>query len=91
MHLTQLRGNRLAGAIALEARALVVLKLVELQEPRTLAGGHRQPQLALTVSEQKAGRVHPQQADAALHEQVEQVERVEVVDKAVCEVYERLR
>ena len=81
----------MAAAVAVEAGALVVLNLVELQEPGALAGGHRQPQLVLTVGEQEPRRGHAQEVDTALHEHVEQVERIEVVAQAVGKFDKRLR
>ena len=69
----------------------MVLELVELQEPGALARGHRQPQLVLTVGEQQPCRGHAQEVDTALHEHVEQVEHIEVVDQAVGKFDKRLR
>jgi len=63
-------------------------QLAQLQQPGLLAGGRRQPQLAARVGQHDPGRGRGQEGDAAVGEQVQEVDDVEVGDHRVGQLYE---
>jgi hypothetical protein len=79
-----------AGAVALDARALVVLEREELQQAGVLVRGGDDLQFAVRVHEQDAGRRHVEQLDAARGQPVQQVDDVEVLDQGVRDLHEDL-
>jgi hypothetical protein len=83
-------GDRGAVVVALQAGAFVVLELEELQQAHVLVGGGHQAQLAVAVREQYARRAGAEQPDAAVGEQAEEVDQIEVGDQTVREFDERL-
>jgi hypothetical protein len=73
------------GAVAVQARALLVLQLQELHQLGVLTGGGHDAQLVVGVGEQEAGGVGGQQGHAVGDELVEHVDDVVVVDQGVGE------
>ena len=78
-----------AGPVALEAGALLVLQLEELQHPHLLAGARRHPEQAGRVGDHQPRGVHVEQGHAVLGQAVQEVEHVVVVDQRVSQVDER--
>ena len=80
-----------AVAEAIQARALVVLDLEQLDQPGRLAGRRCHPQLAARVGQHHPGRRHGEQRDAAVGEEVQEVDHVEIGDHGVRQVDECAR
>ena len=77
--------DRGAGAVAVQAGALLVLQLQQLHQLGVLAGGGDHAQLSVGVAEHDPGGVGGQQGHAVGDEPVEQVDDVVVVDQGVGE------
>ena len=80
----------LPGAVAVQARSLVVLDLEQLHDPGLLGRGRHQPQRAPAVGQQQPGRVHLQQLDAPVGERLQELHQVIPGDQGVRQFHERL-
>ena len=78
-------GDGRAGAVAVDARSFVSLELEEFELAGLFGGGGQQAQLLQWIGEKHTGRGDVEQTGAALGELGEQVDDVEVVEKAVDE------
>ncbi|MGH3854117.1 MAG: hypothetical protein ACRDR6_11600 [Pseudonocardiaceae bacterium] len=65
--------DRFAGAVALQAGALVVLRW-KLQQVDGVGGGGHHPQLVVGVAQQQPGRGHVEELHAAIHQQVQELD-----------------
>ena len=84
--------HRGSGVHALDAgSALAALQLEELQHPGRLAGGGQELGLQAVVEQEQARLLHRQQLDDGVHQPVEQVHDVVVVDQGVGQRHEPLR
>ena len=83
--------DRLPGAVAVQARALVVLDLEQFRDPCLLGRGGHQLQHAAGVGQQQPRRVHLQQLHAPLGEHVQELHQVKAADQGVGQIDERLR
>ena len=81
--------DRLAGAVAVEARAFLGLQLEQLQHAHGLAGGGHHPQVAVGRDQHEPGRGDVEHVDAAVGEQRQQLDHVEVGDERVGQLHER--
>jgi hypothetical protein len=79
-----------AGAEALQAGAFVVLELEELQQAYLFVGGGHDAEFAVAVREQHPGRTGAEHAHAAVGEQAQEVDQVEVGDQVVRQLDEGL-
>ena len=77
--------DRLSGGVAVDARALVGLKLEELQLAGRLGGGRQQAQLVERVGEQEAGGGDVEQLRAVFGEFGQQIHHVEVFEQGIDE------
>ena len=75
--------HRLPAAEAVEARALVVLELEQLEQADLLARSGHDAELPAGVGEQHPGGGHVQQLGAPRGEQVQELDDVELVHQAV--------
>ena len=82
------RGDRLAGAEAVQARSLVILDLEQLDQASCLAGCRRDPQLTAGVGQHHAGRGRGQQGHTAVGEHVQEVNDVKVSHHRVGQAHE---
>ena len=87
----QVGGGNGPGPEAVQARALVVLQLEQLEQPGGLAGRGHHAQLTARVSQQQPGGGDVQQLHAAVGQHVQEVDHVEVGDHGVGQLDERLR
>jgi hypothetical protein len=82
--------HRLAAAVALEAWALGVLDLEELEDLHRLAGGGHELEPAPLVGEQEARGSRVEQLDAPLTQARQQIDHVEVLHERVGQLDEGL-
>ena len=80
--------DRLAGAVAVEARAFLGLQLEQLEQAHRLAGRRHHPEVAVGRDEHQPGGGDVEHVDAAVGEQGEQLDHVEVVDQGVGQLHE---
>jgi hypothetical protein len=79
----------LTGPRAVQAPALIVLQLEQLQRPCRLAGGSHHPQLTERISKQQPGDRNVQKLLAAVSWHVQEVDHVEPGDHGVGQLDER--
>jgi len=82
-------GDRDVGAQCVQARTLLDLELVQLEEADVPGGGGHQPRPTVTVAEQQTGGADPEEVHAVLHELLQQLGDVVLGDEGVREAHER--
>ena len=84
-------GDLRAGAVAVEARALLVLDLEELEDPRALVGGAHVVQATVEVREHQARRSRTGHLRRMASDAVQEVDDVEVGHQGVGHLDEDVR
>jgi hypothetical protein len=70
--------DRLAAAVAVQARAFLGLQLEQFQDPHGLSGGGHHPQVPVESNQHQASGPHVEHLDATVGEQAQQLDHVEV-------------
>jgi hypothetical protein len=84
-------GDRVTGAVAVEARPLLVLELEQLEQTSLIARRRHHLQVAALIGEQDPRRADVEHRDAPVGQRRQEVDDVEVVDQRVSQLHERLR